>query len=143
MLQPHCAVVNARTNRMRLAMLLLTLACACERAPSPPAGLVMALSSEPQSLDPRFGTDANSARLADLLHAALTRTDATASRVPEIASGWETPDPRTVVFRLRSDFRFADGSPVTSRDVKATYDAVRDPALASPRRASLAMVEAI
>jgi peptide/nickel transport system substrate-binding protein len=128
---------------MRLAMLSLTLVFACERAPSPPAGLVMALSSEPQSLDPRFGTDANSARLADLLHAALTRSDASARRVPEIASSWESPEPYTVVFRLRPDFRFADGTPVTAGDVKATYDAVRDPALASPKRASLEMVSAV
>jgi peptide/nickel transport system substrate-binding protein len=128
---------------MRLAMLLLTLVFACDRSPPAPAGLVMALSSEPQSLDPRFGTDANSARLADLLHASLTRSDATASRVPDVASTWETPDPRTVVFRLRADFHFADGSPVTAGDVKATYDAVRDPALASPKSASLAMVTAV
>jgi peptide/nickel transport system substrate-binding protein len=128
---------------MRFAMLSLTLVFACRHASSPPAGLVMALSSEPQSLDPRFGTDANSARLADLLHVALTRTDAGANRIPEVASAWETPDARTVVFRLRSDFRFADGSPVTAADVKATFDAVRDPALASPKRASLAMVSAV
>jgi peptide/nickel transport system substrate-binding protein len=128
---------------MRLAMLLLTLVFACERPPASPTGLVMALSSEPESLDPRFGSDANSARLADLLHAALTRSDATATRIPEIASSWTSPDPYTVVFRLRPDFHFADGSPVTAADVKATYDAVRDPALASPKRASLAMVSAV
>jgi peptide/nickel transport system substrate-binding protein len=48
-----------------------------------------------------------------------------------------------VVFRLRSDFHFADGAPVTARDVKATYDAVRGAALGSPKRASLAMVSAV
>src|SRR5262245_47708976 len=143
MLQPPPVLVNARFPRMRFAMLSLTLVFACRQPASPPASLVMALSSEPQSLDPRFGTDANSARLADLLHVALTRTDAAANRVPEVASGWEAPDPRTVVFRLRSDFRFADGPPVTAADVKATFDAVRDPALASPKRASLAMVSAV
>jgi peptide/nickel transport system substrate-binding protein len=124
-------------------MLLVTLVFGCERPASSPSGLVVALSSEPQSLDPRFGTDANSARLADLLHAALTRSDATASRVPELASAWALPDPYTVVFRLRPDFRFADGTPVTAADVKATYDAVRDPSLASPKRASVAMVSSI
>jgi peptide/nickel transport system substrate-binding protein len=128
---------------MRLAMLFLMLVFSCSRAPTPPTGLVMALSSEPQSLDPRFGTDANSARVADLLHASLTRADATAARVPEIASAWHLPDPHTVVFRLRPDFRFGDGTPVTAADVKATFDAVRDPALASPKRASLAMVSGI
>jgi len=99
----------------------------------PPRGLVVALPSEPQSLDPRFGTDAYSARLADLLHAALTRPDASARRRPEIAAAWETPDPTTVVFHLRPDFRFADGAPVTAADVRATYEAVLDPALASTR----------
>lgn len=143
MLQPPLRLVNVQRQRMRLAMLPLILGLACTRASAPPDALVIALSSEPQSLDPRFGTDANSARLADLLHAALTRSDATARRVPEIASAWETPDPRTIVFHLRSDFRFADGTPVTAADVKATYDAVRDPALASPKRAALAMVSAI
>ena len=64
-------------------------------------------------------------------------------RVPEIASAWQLPDPYTVVFRLRTDFRFADGSPLTAADVKATYEAVQDPGLASPKRASLAMVSGI
>lgn len=126
-----------------VAGLLGGLVGGCREAPAPPHGMVLALPSDPQSLDPRFGSDANSARLADLLHAALTRTDAGANRVPEVASGWETPDSRTVVFRLRPDFRFADGTPVTAADVKATFDAVRDPALASPKRASLAMVSAV
>ena len=103
----------------------------------------MALTSEPQSLDPRFGADANAARLADLLHAALTRTDAAARRRPEIAEAWSMPDATTIVFRLRRDFRFADGAPVTAADVAATYEAVLDPALASPKRAALAMLASV
>jgi peptide/nickel transport system substrate-binding protein len=74
---------------------------------------------------------------------ALTRADANARRVPELARSWETPDSTTVVFHLRSDYRFADGTPVTARDVRATYEAVRDPALASPKRAALAALSAI
>jgi peptide/nickel transport system substrate-binding protein len=104
---------------------------------------VLALASDPQSLDPRFGSDANASRLGDLLHAALTRSDGTARRVPDVARSWEMPDATTIVFRLRPDFRFADGTPLTARDVQATYDAVRDPALASPKRAALAMLSAV
>src|SRR5262249_42150863 len=78
----------------------------CRDAPLPPGAFVIALASEPQSLDPRFGTDANSARLADLLHAGLTRPDAAAQRVPELAAAWEFVDPTTVVFHLRSQFHF-------------------------------------
>jgi peptide/nickel transport system substrate-binding protein len=104
---------------------------------------VLALASDPQSLDPRFGSDANASRLGDLLHAALTRSDGSARRVPDVAHDWEMPDPTTIVFRLRRDFRFADGTRLTARDVQATYDAVRDPALASPKRAALAMLHTV
>jgi peptide/nickel transport system substrate-binding protein len=44
---------------------------------------------------------------------------------------------------LRSDLRFADGTNMTAADVVATYEAVRAPALASPKRAALAMLESI
>ena len=53
------------------------------------------------------------------------------------------PDPTTVVFHLRPDFHFADGAPVTAADVRATYEAVLDPALASPKRAALAMLSQV
>jgi peptide/nickel transport system substrate-binding protein len=122
---------------------LVIVGAGCGTAPPPPAGLVLALGTEPQSLDPRFGSDANAARMADLMHVALTRSDASARRVPELAQSWELPDPTTVLFHLRTDFRFADGHPVTAADVVATYEAVRDPRLASPKRAALAMLSRI
>ena len=126
-----------------VAGLAAALCGACGSAPPPATSVVVALPSDPQSLDPRFGSDANAARLADLLHAGLTRPDPSGSRLPELASAWELPDPTTVVFHLRRDFRFADGAPLTSADVRATYEAVLDPRLASPRRAALAMLDAV
>jgi peptide/nickel transport system substrate-binding protein len=136
-----------RVKHRRLFAALGALAAAvgggCAEPPPQPAGLVVALPSEPHSLDPRFGTDANAARLADLLHVALTRPDRASRRVPELAARWEMADPTTLVFHLRTDFRFADGTPVTAADVRATYEAVRDPRLASPRRGALAMLSAV
>ncbi len=135
--------VNPLQNFWLLTALSATLGGGCSEPPPAPGGLVLALPSDPQSLDPRFGTDANAARLADLLHVALTRPDAAARRLPELAAAWESPDPLTVVFHLRSDFRFSDGTPVTSADVRATYLAVMDPALASPKRAALAVLSSV
>jgi peptide/nickel transport system substrate-binding protein len=119
------------------------MACAlcaigCDGGPRTPAGLVIALESDPQSLDPRFGVDATSARLADLLHVSLTRAEPSAGRVPELARAWEWRDDRTFVVHLRDDVRFSDGRPVRAADVRATYEAVGDPTLGSPRRATLA-----
>jgi len=122
---------------------VLAVACA-----GPPEGheqhsVVVALDSEPHSIDPRFGTDANADRLADLLHLGLTRAAPGGDRAPALATRWERPDARTLVFHLRDDVRFASGAPVTAADVRATYEAVLDPATASPKRAALAALAAV
>jgi peptide/nickel transport system substrate-binding protein len=87
--------------------------------------------------------DAASARLADLLHLALTRADPTTGRRAELARTWAWVDDRTLIFHLRDDGRFADGRPVRAEDVQATYEAVRDPATGSPRRGTLAALARI
>lgn len=120
--------------------LILASGAGCGDVSPPPKGLVLAIDSDPQSLDPRFGTDANTSRLSDLLHAGLTRADDSARRVPDVAFSWDEPDSTTLVFHLRHDFRFADGTPLTADDVVATYRAVMDPAVASPKRTALAML---
>ncbi|MDQ2786064.1 MAG: ABC transporter substrate-binding protein [Chloroflexota bacterium] len=43
---------------------------------------------------------------------------------PSLATKWETPDPSTWTFTLRTNATFHDGSPVTSADVKATLDRI-------------------
>ncbi len=43
---------------------------------------------------------------------------------PSLATKWDTPDPATWVFTLRTDAKFHDGSPVTATDVKATLDRI-------------------
>src|SRR5439155_1691809 len=107
--------VPSRVKPGRALGLALTvlggLAGGCGEAPPPPGSLVVAFDSDPESLDPRFQTDANGARLADLLYAGLTRADATGRRVPDLARAWEMADSRSFVFRLRPDFRFPDGAP--------------------------------
>jgi peptide/nickel transport system substrate-binding protein len=109
----------------------------------PPGTFVIAFESEPQSLDPRFGLDAASSRLADLLQAGLTRADAHADRVADLASAWRFTDDTTLELTLRPDARFSDGTPVTASDVVATYDALRDPAGGSPRAASLQSLQTV
>src|SRR5262249_44651757 len=130
--------VNQIACVVRLGMACALCAIGCASEPSAPAGLVIALESDPQSLDPRFGVDATSARLSDLLHVSLTRADPHAGRVPALARAWEWRDDRTLVVHLRDDVRFSDGRPVRAADVQATYEGVADPALGSPRRATLA-----
>jgi len=125
--------------------LCCALAAACEGPPDDHERrtLVIALDSEPHSIDPRFGSDANADRLADLIHLGLTRAAPGGERAPALATRWDRPDPRTLVFQLRDDVRFASGAPVTAGDVRATYEAILDPATVSPKRAALAALAAV
>lgn len=121
-----------------LSMLLLG-ACAEEETES----LRFGLSADPVTLDPRFATDAASTRINRLLYARMVEFDEHFQPVPSLAS-WEVVHPRLYRFTLRTKVReFKNGVPLRARDVKATYDSVLDPALASPHRAGLGMIESI
>jgi peptide/nickel transport system substrate-binding protein len=47
---------------------------------------------------------------------------------PDIAESWSaSPDGLTYMFKIRQGVMFHDGSPLTSKDVKATFDRIRNP----------------
>src|SRR5512134_3835040 len=96
--------------------------------------LVIALPGTPVSLDPRVATDAYGAHILQMTHASLVRLDAAGNPVPDLAERWETPDPLTRVFRLRQALRFHDGRPLTSADVRFTFEWILDPANRPPHR---------
>ena len=60
---------------------------------------------------------------------------------PALATSWSTSDDKlTWTFKLRQGVRFHDGTPFNAAAVKATFDRIRDPATASPRRSALAAI---
>jgi peptide/nickel transport system substrate-binding protein len=97
----------------------------------------------PTNLDPRIGTDAVSQRLDSLIFSSLVELDA--QRIPrgDLAEKWTTPDGVTYIFQLRSGVKFHDGRPLTSADVKYTFDSVLDRTITSPKRGSLALIQSI
>ena len=129
-----------------LASLLLAsvLLSSCSRTVATEPGVVnFLIESMPTNLDPRIGTDAVSQRLDSLLFDSLVELDA--QRIPrgDLAEKWETPDPTTYVFHLRGGIRFHDGRPLTSVDVKYTFDSILDRTVPSPKRGSLALIRSV
>ena len=123
-----------------LALCLLTLT-ACTR----PADDVIrfGLASEPVNLDPRFATDATSARVNRLLYQRLVDFDEHTRPVPALAT-WERLAGDHYRFHLAPDRPpFHDGRPLTARDVAATYEYILDPAHASPHRGPLQLIRRI
>lgn len=89
--------------------------------------------SDPRSLDPLFVTAQTDVDLAQLTTDTLVGLSPDnkivpllANPVPTRANGGISADGKTIVYHLRRDARFADGVPVTSKDVDFTYRAILD-----------------
>jgi len=97
----------------------------------------------PTNLDPRIGTDGQSEHIDGLLFDSLVELDE--HRIPhgDLAEKWETPDPVTYVFHLRSGVKFHDGRTLTSADVKYTFDSIMNGSVTSPKRGTFRLVKAV
>lgn len=126
-----------------LASLLLSFSGCARHLPPDPNTITVLIESMPANLDPRIGTDAQSQRIAGLIFSSLVERDDKMSLRGELAERWETPNPLTYVFHLRRGVRFHDGRPLTSADVKFTFDSILSGAIKTPKRGAFRLVSAI
>ena len=139
-----CALCVKSSSSLLLTLAIVLLLAGCSRSTSPDlSSLTFLLEANPTNLDPRYSTDAQSAHLDGLLFSSLLERDAQMNLHGDLAESWETPDPLTYVFHLRRGIRFHDGRPLTSADVKATFEFIMNPANRSPKRGAFRMVTLI
>jgi peptide/nickel transport system substrate-binding protein len=101
------------------------------------------LATAPANLDPRYATDAASARINRLLYQRLVDFDAQLRPIPALAQ-WERLASDHYRFHLKPGRPpFHDGRPLTARDVAATYRSILDPDSASPHRSPLELIARI
>ncbi len=87
----------------------------------------------PATLDPAAAGDAASAGVIGALFETLTTFDTDLVLRPALAATWSVEDGgRRVVFELRPNLRFSDGTPLTADDVVRSWRRVIDPARPSP-----------
>jgi peptide/nickel transport system substrate-binding protein len=107
--------------------------------------LRLAWEAEPRTSDPRYAQDANSQYLEALLHCALIQYDVDGAVKGWLAQSWTWRSPTLLEVTLREGAKFANGSPVTARDVRATYlffkkEGLKTP---SPRRGAFTKLKAV
>ncbi|MEE8484582.1 MAG: ABC transporter substrate-binding protein, partial [Nitrospinota bacterium] len=109
----------------------------------PPNTLVMGIETGPRILDPRYATDAISAKVTGLIYAGLMRRDVNMELTPHLAQTITRPHPATYVITLKENLRFHDGRPLTSEDVRFTFESILDEKTASPKKGSFREIELI
>src|SRR5918995_212463 len=81
-----------------LVTIFVALLTACRfgsKAQIPPDYLVIGIESNPSHLDPRYATDANSARVSSLIYNSLLRFDQNSRLVGDLAEHWAMLDDLT------------------------------------------------
>jgi oligopeptide transport system substrate-binding protein len=129
--------------RRRVSLLLICLLVgACGGRPAGAAeGSVRIALEAPSDLDPARTGDAQSSAIVSQLFETLTTFDESLELMPALAESWRVEDDgRRVIFRLRPDLRFSDGSPLHASDVQRSWLRVIDPASPSPLASLLADV---
>ena len=127
-----------------VSILSMLAGCQWGAAQAPANGyLRVDIDTSPLSLDPRYATDAVSARINELIFESLARVDAHGRFINGLAQGFQWSRPTQLVFHLRRGVRFSNGQPLTARDVKYSYDSVIDPASASPKRAGMELLASV
>jgi peptide/nickel transport system substrate-binding protein len=144
-------------------MLALLAACggeprsgAVEEGGEPEAGgtVVIAENSDMNRPLPTLWQGGFDANLADILYMNLLKGEWRDGRMEYLAAD-ESPmalargyeyvgeDSAALRYRLRSDVRWSDGTPITAHDVVFTYDMLGDPMVASPRQDFVENIESV
>ncbi|MDF2995264.1 MAG: gsiB [Xanthobacteraceae bacterium] len=105
--------------------------------------LKIAAPFNPSTLDPiTGGTGSDHMLLYPMYDTLVDFEPATLAPKPGLATSWEFPDPKTLVFTLREGVKFHDGEPFDAAAVKAHLDRARtDPR--SAVKAELQSIEAV
>jgi peptide/nickel transport system substrate-binding protein len=122
---------------------LLAGAGCLHRPSANPNVIVVGVTSGPNNLDPRIGTDDVSGKTSQLVFNNLMTLDERLRVVPDLAEALEHPDPTTYVVTLKRGVKFHDGHELTSADVVHTFRSLLDPAFISPRKGAFRMVRSI
>jgi peptide/nickel transport system substrate-binding protein len=124
---------RSRASRWE-AILVAVLAAGCGRRDADPGSrpLEMLVAADPETLDPRYVTDAVGLRATRLVHAGLVRLDPdTLEPTPYAAKAWRWLGPLALELSLRQDVRFHSGAPLRAADVVATLRAFASPEVGS------------
>ena len=94
--------------------------------------LTVDMPGDVATLDPHVQWDTESYTVYRNIFDNLVTRDTSGKIVPQVATAWRYTDPTTIVFDLRSDIAFSDGTRLTPADVVFSIKRITNPAFRSP-----------
>jgi peptide/nickel transport system substrate-binding protein len=125
------------------AVALCFLTLGCNQPPPEPGVITVAMYTSPNNLDPRYGTDAISGRVQQLMFSSLLTLDDNLRLAPGAATAWESADYQTYRLPLHRGVHFHDGRELTSKDVVYTFNTILDPQWGSPLRGAFRLLASV
>ncbi len=108
------------------------------------------LYEDPNTLNPIAGSTSIAAQVITAIQEGLTMNDPDGNFIPVLAAdlptqdnGGVSDDLLTITWTLKEGLLWSDGEPVTSEDVRFTWEAARDPASGSALASDYALIEDI
>jgi peptide/nickel transport system substrate-binding protein len=105
--------------------------------------LTIGADADPIGLDPSTLAAFSSFDFTALMYTGLLRWNADMKVEPDLATGYESPNDTTYVFKLRSGVKFHNGQPFSAEDVKYTFDRILNPATASPSATIFGSIQSV
>src|SRR5215510_11090267 len=137
-------MMRAATLGSLLLLSLLLLGPAVSEAQTKDDTIVYGLQSDVQNWDPPNSVLRESIILGYNVFDHLAARDLKTGKVgPSLATSWRALDDTTWEVKLRQGVKFHDGTPFTSKDVKATFDRVLDPAKKMIARGNHAKIKGV
>ena len=98
--------------------------------------LHLSISANPSRLNPILSTDSASSTVAKWIFNALVTYDKDANIIPELAESYTFVDDTTLIFKLRQDVKWSDGTLFSAKDVLFTYETITSPKIFTPYASS-------
>lgn len=131
-----------KLNKQKLLLCLMLLVCmffaSCTLKPNKTQQpLTLQLSAEPSTLNPLLYTDAASSQVVGLVFSGLLKVSTNMQLIPDLAESYQVNKDQTIyTFKLRDNLFFHDGHPLSSKDVKFTFDLLLDSKTNTVRRSN-------
>ena len=86
-----------------------------------PQNIVIAIDSEPKTLDPRIATDANGMRIINLIFQSLVKWDLKGEITSSVARRWKCQN-KICIFNIKKDIKFSNGRKIKKEDILFSFN---------------------